>query len=287
MNQPLFFRHQVDEHMRLACDETRSIISPDQAPWVVLSHGGGQTRHAWQDTAGALAREGWNSLAYDHRGHCESSWSSDGVYTVPHFAQDQLSIAGRLPSKPVLVGASLGGLSSLLAQGESALEHYRAIVLVDITPQMDRKGAMDVLAFMESSVAEGFETLDEVADVISVYTGRSKRVNPEGLRKNLRLCDDGRYRWHWDPAFLNIRDDWETSPERLIKAAQNIDVPMMLVRGRESDVVTLEVAEEFLQLVPNCEYVDIRDAGHMVAGDRNTVFTDAVVDFLKRLPAVS
>lgn len=275
------FQFLTDDDLSLMVDRWQH---PDaDTPWVVLSHGGGQTRHSWQETGDMLARSGWNVLAYDHRGHGESGWSADGSYPLPRFAKDQQQLVNSLPGKPVLVGASLGGLSALLAEGESPENHYRAIILVDITPQMNQQGALQILEFMESSLSEGFASLDEVADVIAGYTGRSKRINPEGLRKNLRLCDDGKYRWHWDPAFLTIRDDYDTSPQRLIDAARNIDLPMLLVRGRESDVVTEDVAKEFLELVPHCEYVDIKDARHMVAGDRNTVFSEEILKFLQRL----
>ena len=59
----------------------------------------------------------------------------------------------------------------------------------------------------------------------------------------------------------------------------------MLVRGRLSDLVSEETAREFLELQPDARLVDVSDAGHMVAGDRNDVFTEAVAGFLAELPA--
>jgi pimeloyl-ACP methyl ester carboxylesterase len=59
-------------------------------------------------------------------------------------------------------------------------------------------------------------------------------------------------------------------------------VPMLLVRGQVSDLVSQERADEFLGRFPNVEFVDVQGAGHMVAGDRNDVFADAVLDFLTR-----
>jgi peroxiredoxin len=58
--------------------------------------------------------------------------------------------------------------------------------------------------------------------------------------------------------------------------------PMLLVRGQMSDLVSQERADEFLARCPQVEFVDVRGAGHMVAGDRNDVFADAVLDFLNR-----
>ena len=83
-------------------------------PPVILSHGGGQTRHSWGGTAQVLAREGWYAVAYDHRGHGESSWSEAGLYDVVHFALDMACLAKSLSRPPVAVGASLGGLAAML-----------------------------------------------------------------------------------------------------------------------------------------------------------------------------
>ena len=250
---------------------------------VLLSHGGGQTRHSWQSTARVLSERGWHVVNYDHRGHGESDWSPDGVYKIETHAADQKQIARRFARPPVVVGASLGGLSALLAQGETEEQLYRAIILVDIVPQMDQGGALEIIEFMESTNRAGFDTLEEAAEVIARYTGREKRVSPEGLGKNLRLGDDGKYRWHWDPAFLGLRGDVGSEPERMIAAARNVKVPIMLIRGQQSNVVTEESVQAFLQSVPSARYVDVAEARHMVAGDKNEIFTDAVIEFIESL----
>ena len=116
---------------------------------------------------------------------------------------------------------------------------------------------------------------------------RPRPKDLSGLAKNLRLGEDGRYRWHWDPAFLRRRRrDGVTnlpSAERHLAAARRLAVPTLLVRGRLSDVISMEGVNEFLEAVPKAEFVDVSDAGHMVAGDRNDAFTDAVVGFLDGL----
>lgn len=249
----------------------------------LLAHGGGQTRHSWRKTGELLAAQGWYVVAYDQRGHGQSDWSDDGVYKLDFYAQDQLELAAQLPAKPVVVGASLGGLAALLANGLFSREAYRAVVLVDITPQMDQQGAFKVIEFMQANMAEGFADLEQAAEAIAVYTGRKKRIGSKGLEKNLRLCEDGNYRWHWDPKFLDLTQDRTASPQRLIDASLAIDEPMLLVRGHESDVVTEAVADEFLSLKPDCHYVNVKDAKHMVAGDKNDIFAAEVIQFLKSL----
>lgn len=253
-----------------------------KAPPVILSHGGGQTRHSWGGTAQALAEQGWYAITYDHRGHGNSSWSEDGDYHVDRFAEDQRELATMLAVKPALVGASLGGISAMLAEGENDTEVFCSIVLVDIVPRMRMDGAQNIIEFMGAHMEDGFANLDDAADVIALYTGRPRREDISGLNKNLRLHEDGRYRWHWDPCFVTHRsgDNGITNSERLERAVSSISQPILLIRGQLSNLVTEELAADFLQLVPHAEYVDVENAHHMVAGDRNDIFTRAVVDFL-------
>lgn len=255
---------------------------PAAAP-VLLMHGGGQTRHAWGGTARALAARGWYAVAVDLRGHGESGWSPDGAYGLDVFARDLVSIARAFPQPPVLVGASLSGLAGLLAQGEAEAQVFAALVLVDVTPRLDPGGTRHILDFMRARLHDGFATLEEAADAIAAYNPhRPRPTDLRGLEKNLRRGADGRYRWHWDPAFMTGKQppDVHARFDRLFACARALRLPTLLVRGRMSDLVTPEAAEEFLQLVPHARFADVSGAGHMVAGDRNDAFTDAVIDFL-------
>lgn len=254
-------------------------------PPVILSHGGGQTRGSWGGAAAELARQGWYAVAYDHRGHGESDWSAEGHYDMEHFAEDMACIARHFDRSPAIVGASMGGLSALIGAGKVAVGLYSAIVLVDVTPRMNQKGIIRLVDFMREHVEEGFASLDEAADAIALYTGRPRRTDLGGLTKNLRLRD-GRYYWHWDPRFFIPSDDRSADLfERFEKVTAKIDIPVMLVRGRASDLVTEAEAKEFLELLPHAEYIDVDKAGHMVAGDRNDIFTDAVSGFLQKIHA--
>lgn len=258
---------------------------PEDGPPVLLLHGGGQTRHSWAGTGQRLAREGWRAMAFDLRGHGESDWSPDGVYGVEVFLADLLEVLRGMSELPVLVGASLGGWLSLLAEGESEARVCRALVIVDVTPRLEPRGVTRILDFMTAR-PDGFASLEEAAKAVAAY--RRHRVRPDdptGLRKNLRRGEDGRWRWHWDPAFLrpDSRPERYEQTDRLLEATRRLAVPTLMVRGRESDVVSEETADEFLRAAPRARFVDVSKAGHMVAGDRNDVFSAAVVDFLREL----
>jgi non-heme chloroperoxidase len=258
---------------------------PETGPTALLLHGGGQTRHSWSTTGAQLARAGWRALSLDLRGHGDSDWSPDGVYGIDVFLRDLLAVLRHLSEPPALVGASLGGLISMLAEGESEAQVCRALVLVDVTPRLEPEGVGRIIEFMTAQ-PEGFASLEQAADAVADFRPHRERPRDlSGLRKNLRRGGDGRWRWHWDPAFLSANADREAGtryaqPDRQLASARRLRVPTLLVRGRESDVVSEAGAAEFLRVAPHARFVDVSRAGHMVAGDRNDAFTDAVVDFL-------
>ena len=273
-------------------DGTRIVadrLGDPAAPAVVFLHGGGQTRRSWSRAAAAVAERGWQAVTVDLRGHGESDWSEDGDYRLVSFAGDVHELLRRLPPQPVLVGASLGGFTTMLLAGEISPGIARAVVLVDILPNMDPSGATRVHNFMADRVKLGFESLDEVADMIAEYNPhRPRPTDLDGLRTNLRRRGD-RWYWHWDPKFISDTASLPPSEvadvDRMYAAVDAIladGIPMLLVRGQMSDLVSPERADEFLVRFPQVEFVDVCGAGHMVAGDRNDVFADAVVDFLTR-----
>jgi pimeloyl-ACP methyl ester carboxylesterase len=284
MDAPLRLRgHGLD----LAADA----YGPPEGPPVLLFPGGGQTRHSWDGTARLLGDKGWHATTVDMRGHGDSDWAADGDYSLDAFAADVRDVAratarahGRAPA---LVGASLGGISSLIAIAEADPGDAvaAALVLVDVAPRLEPKGVARIGAFMLRHL-DGFASLEEVADAVAAYNPHRPRPSDlSGLRKNVRQHDDGRWYWHWDPRFMtpgrmdeprSIRNE-----ARLEAAARALTLPVLLVRGRQSDVLSEAGAHHLQALVPHARSVDVAGAGHMVAGDRNDVFNDAVVGFLQ------
>jgi pimeloyl-ACP methyl ester carboxylesterase len=262
---------------------------------VLFLHGGGQTRHAWRNTADAVVRLGYQAYAIDQRGHGDSEWVADGAYSFPDFAADARALAATLAErsgeKPVAVGASLGGIAALIAEGGDDRPDghvFSALVLVDITPRVDLDGVAKVHGFMRTHAYEGFGSVEEAAGAVAAYLPHRPRPRSnEGLKKNLRLHPDGRWRWHWDPRFLDgrrrIGPGGGEIERALIAAAKRIEIPTLLVRGGSSELVKEEHARELLELVPQASYVDVSGARHMVAGDRNDQFATAIKDFLLKL----
>ena len=260
-----------------------------EAPAVVFLHGGGQTRRSWGKAAAAVAERGWQAVTVDLRGHGESDWSDGADYRLTAFALDIQEVLQHVPPQPVLVGASLGGFTTMLLAGELSPGIARAAVLVDIVPNMDPSGANRIHNFMADRMKSGFESLDEVADMIAEYNPhRPRPTDLDGLKTNLRRRGD-RWYWHWDPKFISNKASLPpielADLDRMNAAVEAIltgGVPMLLVRGQMSDLVSQERANEFLARFPQVEFIDVQGAGHMVAGDRNDIFADAVLDFLNR-----
>jgi pimeloyl-ACP methyl ester carboxylesterase len=251
-------------------------------PLVLLQHGGGQTRHAWKGAGETLGAAGYRAVAFDARGHGDSDWAPDGLYGQDVMVEDLKCVIAALGKRrPVLVGASMGGGTSLVAIGEDHVD-ATALVMVDIAPRIEVEGVDKIQAFM-SQKPEGFSSLEEVAEAIGNYQPHRKRPRTlDGLAKNVRLGADGKYRWHWDPRFRPAKRDLEKRYARLVACAKNLALPTLLVRGGVSDVLSEEGAQEFLRLCPQAEYVNVTGAAHMVAGDRNDIFGNAVIEFLSR-----
>lgn len=262
--------------VNLVADEA----GPEDGAPILLLHGGGQTRKSWKNVVGRLAEEGYLVIAPDARGHGESDWAPDANYSLDALAGDVRAILETLPAKAALVGASLGGVTALSLLGEEDAPDARALVLVDTAPKVDMEGAKKITAFMGAN-AEGFGSVEEAADAVAAYNpNRPRPKDVSGLRRNLREVD-GRLYWHWDPAFMGTkRVQVGVSRPRLESAAKRLTIPTLLVRGALSDLVGDEEVEHFRSLMPRASFVDVAGAGHMVAGDHNDAFSDAILSFL-------
>lgn len=270
--------------LTLAC----SVFGPELAPVVIFAHGGGQTRYAWKGAAKSLGEQGYRSVALDLRGHGDSEWAADGDYSLEAFGHDLVAAAAEFEvdgRAPHIVGASLGGLGAIVGAGILQPGAFASVTLVDITPNMEASGVAKIVGFMGEHSADGFSTLADAADVIAQYMPHRPRPKDlEGLRKNLRKGQDGRWRWHWDPAFIQgvMKRSAIERVNDLEQSVRDIKVPIHLVRGRMSELVSDASVEAFKALAPGAHFTDVADARHMVAGDNNDVFTTAVSNFLRQ-----
>ncbi|WP_419866404.1 alpha/beta fold hydrolase [Mycobacterium kyorinense] len=256
--------------------------TPTDRPTVLMLHGGGQNRFSWKNTGQVLADEGFHVVALDSRGHGDSDRAPDADYDVDTLAGDVTHVLDAIGRPVVLIGASMGGLTGILVADQAGADRVTGLVLVDVVPRFEKNGSARIRDFMFSGL-DGFGSLEEAADAVAAYLPhRTKPRSPEGLKKNLRLRD-GRWYWHWDPAFMTKPgDDPELRTEKFEHAAASLTIPVLLIRGKLSDVVSPEGVRHFLATVPSAEFVELTGAGHTAAGDDNDAFSDVVVRFAKR-----
>jgi pimeloyl-ACP methyl ester carboxylesterase len=251
-------------------------------PSVLMLHGGGQNRHSWKNTGQILADQGLHVVALDSRGHGDSDRAPNANYTVDALCADTAAVIDQIGRPVMLIGASMGGMTGILAADAAGPSKVTKLVLVDVVPRYEKDGSARIRDFMFSHV-HGFDSLEQAADAVAEYLPhRTKPRSPEGLRKNLRRRD-GRWYWHWDPKFLTApMDDPFVRVEKLEQAAINLSIPILLIRGKLSDVVSAEGVKDFLTKVPNAEFVELSEAGHTAAGDDNDAFSEVVVQFVSR-----
>lgn len=282
-NTPRTVEFSVIKGLTLVADEwgRRTEVSTGR-PSVLMLHGGGQNRHSWKKTGQVLADQGFHVVALDSRGHGDSDRSPDADYHVETLCADVMQVLDAIGRPVILIGASMGGLTGILVADRAGPERVNRLILVDVVPRFEKNGSARIRDFMFSGL-DGFATLDEAADAVAAYLPhRTRPRSPEGLKKNLRLRD-GRWYWHWDPAFMTKPgDDPELRTENFERAAADLKIPVLLIRGKLSDVVSPEGVTHFLDTVPGAEFVELSGAGHTAAGDDNDAFSDVVVTFATR-----
>ncbi len=278
MSDPTSIRLRGADGLSLAADEW----GDPGDPTVLLLHGGGQTRHSWKKAGHTLSAYGLHVVAMDLRGHGDSDWSPERRYGVAACADDVLAVFDQIETPVVLVGASLGGLTSLMAI-DQAPQAVTALVLVDIVVKIEGPGVSRITSFMKGA-PHGFASLSEAAEAVAAYLPhRPRPQDSAGLRKNLRLRTDGRWYWHWDPSWFTPETEQLIVGirEELDQCARRVAVPTLLVHGEHSDVVSREGVDHFRGLVPHAQVIQLSAATHTAAADDNDAFVAAIVDLCR------
>lgn len=260
---------------------------PD-APPILLLHGGNQTAHSWDLVSLHLA-DRYRVLAIDQRGHGDSEWARDADYSAQAMAEDALAfIEQQRLDRPLVIGHSMGGMvtMTLLAQRPDVA---RAAVFVDVGPEISGDGADVIRAFVERNVE--FDDLEEFVRRVAEYDPyRSRAHIARTVRYNLLRRADGRYvsksdRVLHDPAFRRNGGDSGERGGRIagtpdLDAVRALDLPALVVRGGDSNVLTPEGAERFADALPQGRLVTVADCGHNVHGQNTPGFLEAVRPFV-------
>lgn len=234
-----------------------------EAPELVLLHGGGQNAHTWDTVALALGRP---LLAIDLPGHGHSDWRSDHAYfPVENAKAVAVMVRAMAPDAELIVGMSLGGLTAL-ALATEAPDLVRKLVLVDVTPGVNRDKASAVISFIAGP--ETFASFDEILDrTVAFNPTRSVSSLRRGILHNAAERPDGTWSWRYER--FDVPDDMEM-PDfgGMWELVDAVRVPLLLVRGADSPVVDDEDVAELVRRLPDARVVVVEAAGHSVQGDQ-------------------
>ena len=245
-------------------------------PELVLLHGGAQNAHTWDTVALALDRP---LVAIDLPGHGRTDWREDRAYWPAENARAVAAGVRELaPDAVAVIGMSLGGLTALALASE-APELVRKLVLVDVTPGVDKDKASAVISFIAGP--ESFESFDEILDrTVTFNPTRSESSLRRGILHNAHERPDGTWAWRYDRFHL---PEGETMPvfDDLWGYVDAVQVPLLLVRGADSPVVGDEDVEELLRRQPDARVEVVAQAGHSVQGDQPLILAELVAGFLE------
>jgi len=238
------------------------------SPELVLIHGGAQNAHTWDTVALALDRP---LLAVDLPGHGHSAHRDDHAYwPAENAASIEEALRVLAPDARVVVGMSLGGLTAL-ALTDRAPDLVRTLVLVDVTPGVNREKSSAIAQFIDGP--EYFESFDEILSrTVQFNPTRSESSLRRGILHNAIEADDGRWRWRYDLPRRGSGegDDGQVLPglDELWKAVERVKVPFIVVRGGTSPVVDDEDIAEVERRNPGARVIVVDGAGHSVQGDK-------------------
>ena len=291
-NTPTSLRLRVADDVTLAAD---AYGDPDDRP-VVLLHGGGQTRHAWDHTAEQLAaRRQPRAQRRPARPRRQRLVARRRLHLPSLRRRRRAPSPASCPRPPALVGASLGGIASLLAVGEAPADDAvaSALVLVDVAPRIEQQGVDRIRAFMRQGL-DGFASLEEAADAIAALQPapapaegplRADEEPPPARRRPLVLAlgpvvHGARRARHRQPDRRHAPAP-AASPRRARGGRRPGDDPdAARARRRQRPAQRGGRRSTCSPLIPHAELVNVAGAGHMVAGDRNDNFNAAVIEFL-------
>ena len=252
-----------------------ALVWGDDDPQIVLVHGGAQNAHTWDTVALALDRP---LVAVDLPGHGHSDWRADRRYWPVDNAADVATVMRALaPSPRLVVGMSLGGLTSVALAAQHP-ELVPRLVLVDVTPGVDREKAAPIAAFVAGP--ERFASFDEILErTIAFNPTRTESSLRRGVLHNAREHEDGSWTWRYDRWRLGEGEDVPDF-RPLWDDVSKLTMPLMLVRGADSGVVGDEDVAELRRRQPDVRVEVVEGSGHSVQGDRPVELARLIESFL-------
>ena len=248
--------------------QVSALVWGSGAPELVLIHGGAQNAHTWDTVALELDVP---LVALDLPGHGHSSHREDHVYwPADNAVALEQAIRVLAPNARAVVGMSLGGLSAI-ALADRAPDLVRRLVLVDVTPGVNREKSSTIAQFIDGP--EYFDSFQEILDrTIQFNPTRTESSLRRGVMHNAIEGDDGKWRWRYDLPRRGTGEGESGSIipgiEDLWDAIARVKVPLLLVRGSLSPVVDDEDVAELERRNHDATVILVEGAGHSIQGDK-------------------
>lgn len=256
----------------------------ERLPGLVFLHGFAQQAHSWDFAALAL-RHRFHAVSFDLRGHGDSGWSPDGLYSLErHVADVEALIPAAGLTSHVVCGLSMGGRIAYMyaSRGPAGL---RSLIVAEAAPETQEAGRRAVTDF--TSGASEFDTFEDIVARALAYNPRRTPEQARGsLRHSVRQRPDGKWSWKWDPALRQARSPSSYDPQEQWAALSRVRCPTLFVVGEQSGMVAQETLRRMVAAVPGSTVETIKNAGHLVAGDNPARFDAVVQRFLRRAGAL-
>lgn len=239
---------------------------------IVFLHGGGANAEWWADVAPRFTDLG-TPIALDLRGHGDSDAPPEGPYGFSAYGSDVIAVLEALARPAVLVGASMGGLVGMYVAARS--QSVERLVVVD-SPLQASQGVSERRRRM--STPKRYASREEAISRFRILPSGT-RASPATIRRiaehSFRELPDGTWQLKYDPTMFS------GPPRKSAEAtAAKIRIPLLYLRGENSELVGEESVSELRALVPDARVVTMPDTGHHLFLDDPEGFVEIVRDFL-------
>lgn len=252
-----------------------------EAPPLLLLHGGHQSAHSWDLVSLHLA-QGYRVLALDQRGHGDSEWPRDVEYSNHVMALDAEAFIAALDlRKPIVIGHSMGARNAMLLTRRDPAR-LRALVVVDVGPEVSERGRAVIAGFVQAN--QEFDDLEQFVENVRRYDPyRSREHIERTVKYNMLRRADGKYVSKCDatPRRLGIVRSSGPQENITLEDAGRFDLPVLIVRGGNSNILAPDAAERFRDALPQGRLVTVPDCGHNVHGQNTAGFIAALDAFLQ------
>ena len=256
--------------------------APDAQP-ILLLHGGHQSAHSWDLVSLHFAQK-YRIIALDQRGHGDSEWARNGDYSNLTMAQDaQAFVAAVGLQNPIIMGHSMGGRNTLLMTRTNP-DYPGALVIVDVGPETIEAGRKTISNFVKQN--EIFDDLEHFIRNVREYDPyRSREHIERTVKYNMLERADGKYiskcdyrRWRSE---IEVHD--ENRDAISLDDLASFEMPVLIVRGANSNILADDAAERFRDALPKGNLVTVPNCGHNVHSQNTLGFIDAVGKFFSTL----